>query len=430
MTATPTVVNVDQLSTKVVAMTDGRAPLTAIEAAERLGVKRQTLYAYVSRGLLTSRPTASGRGSEFDAAEVDGLVRRSRLGRQTAQELTIATGVTSLAGGVLRYRGQEVPPLASSVPYEAVANLLWTGEREWAPFVAAPAALAAARRAVEVLPASARLLDRLRVAVDVAAVTDSLRFDLSPPSVLAAGRSLLGVLGDVLPRPARRPVVALELPGQPARPDALAARLWPRLAARRASAPAVRALNGALVLMADHELATSTFAARVAASARANPYAVVGSGLGALDGPLHGLVAELVHRLLVEAERGDVDAAVSGRLRHGERLPGFGHAVYPDRDPRAPALLALVAEAGLDDVRFRLARDVLATVEDRTGVAPNTDFAIGTLLYAAHMPADAGEAIFAIARCAGWIAHALEEYGEAPLRFRLRAASHPSSAAY
>ncbi|HKA03037.1 MAG TPA: citrate synthase, partial [Acidimicrobiales bacterium] len=116
-------------------MSDGRAALTASEAAERLRVKRQTLYAYVSRGLLTSRPAANGRGSEFDAAEVDALVRRSRLGRQTAQEVTIATGVTSLAGGELRYRGREVTPMAASVPYEAVARLLWTGELEWAPFV-------------------------------------------------------------------------------------------------------------------------------------------------------------------------------------------------------------------------------------------------------------------------------------------------------
>jgi hypothetical protein len=85
-----------------------------------------------------------------------------------------------------------------------------------------------------------------------------------------------------------------------------------------------------------------------------------------------------------------------------------------------------MADADLDDTRFRLATDVLATVEERTGVAPNTDFAIGALLYAAHMQADAGEAIFAIARCAGWIAHALEEYGEAPLRFRLRAAPAPA----
>jgi citrate synthase len=199
--------------------------------------------------------------------------------------------------------------------------------------------------------------------------------------------------------------------------------LWPRLSPRPANAAVVRALNGALVLLADHELATSTFAARVAASARANPYAVVASGLGALDGPLHGLVAELVHRLLVEAERDGVDVAVGGRLRHGERLAGFGHAVYVNGDPRAPALLDLIDEADLDVGRFWRARRVLATVEDRTGVAANSDFALGMLLYVAHMRPDAGEAIFAIARCAGWLAHALEEYGETPLRFRLRAAN-------
>ncbi len=403
-------------------MSNGGRTLTAVEAAERLGVKRQTLYAYVSRGLLTSKPSGYGRGSEFDAAEVDALVRRGRLGRRMDRELTIVTDVTSLADGVLRYRGQEVVPLAATESYEAIANLLWTGEREWLPFFALPGLVAQVRGTVATLPPSARLLDQLRVAVDAVAVADPLRFDLSPASVVAAGQSLLGVLASVLPLPARRRIVPLELPGQPARREAVAARLWPRLSPRPATVGAVRALNGTLVLMADHELATSTFAARVAASARANPYAVVGSGLGALDAPLHGLVAELVHSLLVEAERAGVDTAVAGRLRHGERLPGFGHAVYPDGDPRAPALLTLVAEADLDDARFRLAGEVLATVEARTGVAPNTDFAIGTLLYSAHMPADAGEAIFAIARCAGWIAHALEEYGEAPLRFRLRAA--------
>jgi citrate synthase len=404
-------------------MSNGRRSLTAAEVAERLGVKRQTLYAYVSRGLLRSRPAGNGRGSEFDAAEVDALVRRSRLGRRTAPEITIVTEVTSLADGVLRYRGQEVVPLAATESYEAVVNLLWTGQREWDSLMPSAGALASARAVVAALTPSARLVDRLRVAVDGAAVADPLRFDLSPASVVAAGQSLIGVLGSVLPLPARRRVVPLELPGQPSRIRALAARLWPRLSPRPADPAAVRALNGALVLLADHELATSTFAARVAASARANPYAVVASGLGALDGPLHGLVAELVHRLLVEAERDGVDAAIASRLRHGERLPGFGHAVYERGDPRAPALLELVGKAKVDHARLGRVHRVLDGVESRTGVAANSDFAIGALLYSAHMRPDAGEAIFAIARCAGWLAHALEEYGEAPLRFRLRAAN-------
>jgi hypothetical protein len=89
-----------------------RPPLDAAEAAARLGVKRQTLYAYVSRGLLRSRPPANGRVSVFDATEVDALLRRSRAGRESAQELTIATAVSSIVDGELRYRGHLVPELA------------------------------------------------------------------------------------------------------------------------------------------------------------------------------------------------------------------------------------------------------------------------------------------------------------------------------
>src|SRR5947209_18319539 len=104
-------------------MRNGRQPLSAAEAAKRLGVKRQTLEAYVRRGQLTSRRVAGGRGSEFDADEVDALLRRSRIGRQTAQELTVATSVTSIDDGVLRYRGRDAVELASTQPYEAVASL-------------------------------------------------------------------------------------------------------------------------------------------------------------------------------------------------------------------------------------------------------------------------------------------------------------------
>src|SRR4051812_11827319 len=118
-----------------------RPPLDATEAAARLGVKRQTLYAYVSRGLLRSRPAPSGRGSVFDAAEVDALLRRSRAGRDSAQELTIATAVSSIADGELRYRGRLAPDLARTQPFEAVAALLWTGELAWQPWQASAAAL-------------------------------------------------------------------------------------------------------------------------------------------------------------------------------------------------------------------------------------------------------------------------------------------------
>jgi citrate synthase len=315
-----------------------------------------------------------------------------------------------------------VSELAVSEPFESVATLLWTGTVAWQACSPAPRALAAVEGLRDVLPLGARLIDRLRLITDMAAIADPLRFDLTPAAVVACGRSLLGVLVDGL-APSRRRRVPLVLPDRPARPDALAARLWPRLSSTTPRLGGVRALNGALVLTADHELATSTFAARLAASTRANPYAVVATGLGALDGPLHGTASELVHAILVDADGEGADTAVSRRLRHGDRLPGFGHPLYPDGDPRATALMALLHDAGdaFDAARLSVAGEVLAAVVGRTGLAPNSDFALGAMAFAGGMAPDAGEAVFAIARGAGWLAHALEEYAEAPLRFRIRA---------
>ena len=340
---------------------------------------------------------------------------RSRPGRRTANELTVATAVTSTAGDRLRYRGRDAVRLAGREPFEAVATFLWDGRLDPVPCVAPPEMLDLARAVAAPLAPDTRTVDRLRVIAAAAATADPLRFDLSPPSVMAAGRALLGVMVDALPMPTRR---------RRADPSAsVAERLWPRLSPLALAPDAVAALDAALVLMADHELATSTFAARVAASTRANPYAVVGAGLGALDGPLHGTVSELVHQLLLDAERDGPAAAVSSRQRHGTPVPGFGHPIYSGGDPRAPALLHLLDGAPLDRERLALAHGVLDAVMARTGVAPNCDYALGALAFAAHMRGDGGEAVFAIARVAGWIAHTLEEYGEAPLRFRIRAHS-------
>jgi citrate synthase len=109
--------------------------------------------------------------------------------------------------------------------------------------------------------------------------------------------------------------------------------------------------------------------------------------------------------------------AIGERLSSGDRIPGFGHFQYPDGDPRAAALLSLVRIAATAEVR-EACDGMLELVRTRTGTEPNVDFALAALSVGARMPRDAGEAIFAIARTAGWIAHALEEYREAPLRFR------------
>jgi citrate synthase len=170
-------------------------------------------------------------------------------------------------------------------------------------------------------------------------------------------------------------------------------------------------VSAALVLLADHELAASTLAVRAAASVRADPYAVVGTGLGAISGALHG-GASLGAETLIAAASGpdDVPRVVAELLRRGEKVPGFGHLVYRGGDPRAVVLLELVRRAAPKSGQLAVAEAVLAEVRQKSLPAPNIDFALATLTRVAGMVRGAGETIFAVARTAGWIAHAFEAY--------------------
>ena len=180
-------------------------------------------------------------------------------------------------------------------------------------------------------------------------------------------------------------------------------------------------MNQALVLLADHELATSTMAARVAASTHADPFAVVLAGFGALHGPLHGSAALASHRLLLDAAATEPDAALARALASSpSRLAGFGHPVYATADPRASLLLREIA-ALASVKRQGVVEHVERSARAATGAPPNSDFALAALAFVCDLPLGATEAIFALARSAGFIAHALEEYQETPLRFRARA---------
>jgi citrate synthase len=387
----------------------------AAEAAERLGVKPATLYSYVSRGVLRRRHAAGGRGSLFDPGEVEALARRGRPRREPGLgEFVIESGLTEIAGDRLRFRGLDVAQLAVTRGFEDVATLLWTGS--WAstgPWQAAADAVRAGAAAQSALPAGTLPLERLQVIVPALAAADPLRLHLDPPAVVAAARSIIAGMVDCLP-------VARPAGGAPPADDSIAGRLWPKLCPRRPPPRLLAALRAALVLLADHELAASTLAARVAASVRAGPYAVVATGLGALGGALHG-GASLAAESMLSAARGPEDAprVVGELLRRGERIPGFGHFVYQSGDPRAAALLALIRRAAPASVRLAVADAVLAEVRSRSLPEPNIDFALAVLVGVAGMITGAGEAVFAVARTAGWLAHALEEYARhTPLRPR------------
>lgn len=389
--------------------------LTTRETAERLGVKPETVYAYVSRGQLTSNRAPGGRGSTFDAAEVDALARRTGRREPTAAAgaLSFPTGITLIGSDQYFFRGVDATELARRHTYEEVAEWLWTGElRPGMRFTAPAETLAAARRAVGALPAHCGATDRLRVAVVAAAAADPLRFDLSREAVLGGARSLIPTLAAALPTLAGEASEAAARPG-------LARQLWPKLTGRPADEASLAVLDTALGLLIDHDLAASTLAARVAASARAHPYAVVSAGLGVLEGPLHGAASGLAHRMLTEVlERGGAAPVVADHLRSGRRVPGLGHRLYAGEDPRARTLFALLAEVPRAAPALAAARDVVATTTRHTPLHANVDLALAVLSVSSGMAVEAGETVFAISRTAGWIAHALEEYGERPLRMR------------
>ncbi|HXB37942.1 MAG TPA: citrate synthase [Acidimicrobiales bacterium] len=381
--------------------------LTTEEAARRLGVKVPTLYAYVSRGLLESHRDPNARGSLFDLDDVEALAARSRGGRQTATRLaTITTAVTQLHQdlGPL-YRGRRATELAAAASFEEVAQLLWqsgSGDgADWGAPDLGPCPLV-------------HTFDRMRWALVMCGATDPLRADLRPSAVARAARRSAAAL------------VAAVGAGQPHDHDhdlergaSIATRLAARLTVSSGAVPD-DAVNAALILLADHELATSTMAVRVAASVRADPYDALLAGLATLAGPLHGGASQLAYELLVVAERDGVPRALNDVLREQRRLPGFGHTVYKSGDPRFAALLAL-AEPRLGDDQRAVLHEVIALAAAHDVPLPNCDLALAALSWGTGMPPDSGRTIFAVARVAGWAAHYLEELTERPVRFRARA---------
>ena len=374
----------------------------ATEAARLLGVQKATLYAYVSRGLIARRVAVDGRTSLYDADDLDALaerVRRRETQPRPSLDVQIVTAVTTLDESGPRYRGHDVAELARTATFERVAELLWTG------------ALPAGAAWPDPLPADVRRARGVTRAVGgrgglpaLAAVSGALGVHHPGDDPPAAARRLLGVVPAVLGAgDGGRPGAGLgERLAEVWRPDAVAA-FGP-------------ALDRALILLADHELATSTLAVRVAGSTWTGPYPAFAAGLATVQGVLHGGTSHEVYEFFVECEQVGAAAAVTRRLQARQRLPGFGHMIYTGDDPRLAPMLEAVGDLPDPHGRGEIVDDVLAEVGVRFTRRPNVDFGLGALAFVGGLPGDVP--LFAIARIAGFAAHLLEELQERPLRYR------------
>jgi citrate synthase len=418
--------------------TSGMTRLSTAQAAKRLGVKASTIYAYVSRGILNSEPSSDGRSSTFSASEIEAIALRGKprqASRSHALDFTIDTSITSITQTHLRYRGFDAVELATSRTFEQVADLLLTGvlpEHQPWPI-----------RAVEVTPGLS-VFDHFSLATILTASSDPIRHDLGRLSVSNIARALISSIVGSWPSlgDGRTPRLRVE---DGFHRSTIAGQLWTRLSSKRPAAGMVEILNASLVLLADHELAVSTVAARVTASTRADPYAVISAAIAAISGPLHGGASRPARRMLDQAivhsriqtgvrssgsstqrtTLGAERAAGEALSQHG-MYPGFGHKVYKEGDPRADALLRLLREVAGGSEAMNAVDGVIAAVARRRDLRPNIDLALAAFGMIGRFPESSAEQIFTLARIAGWSAHANEEYAEAPLRFRARAIYFPS----
>lgn len=366
------------------------------EAAATLGVSKPTLYAYVSRGMVSRRTAIDGRTSLYDRAEIETLARRGRRRAPTERpsiDVRIATAVTRLDDDSPAYRGVRVLDLLDR-GFEEVAELVMTGSLRVEPDAWRP---------------DTDDLDRVRTVVEAAG-------PLPPVTQLALAAIALREDDTTSAAPIARRLVSLapSILGGPA--DGSVAERLTAAWAPHTPPELVRAVETALVLLADHELATSTLAVRVAASVRTAPALALATGLHAVAGRYHGAASEAAAGLFAEAARSGAGPTIERRLRAGERLPGFGHSVYRDGDPRFRPLLDRVLGVPAPARRLGTVGDVVAEAGRAIGHLPNIDLALGALTHVAGLPTDAP--IFAVARIAGWSAHHDEEIGERPVRFR------------
>lgn len=360
--------------------------IAADEARERLGVRPQTLYAYVSRGRVQVRADPGDpRRSLYRAADIAALADRKSRSRKVSDvaagaiawgEPVLSSAITTVTGGRLFYRGRDAVGLAESETLEAVARLLRGGHG---------AALKRTDRPRP--PEGADMRSRAFAALAARAGVDPPARGRNPLALAVEAATLLDVLTDAVAGDVGGGAIANRL--------ALAWGVGP-------GGPGADLIRRSLVLLADHELNASAFAARVAASTGSSLAACALAGLATLSGPRHGGAAAAIQSLAWEAAQTSPRAAIAARLAEDRMFPGFGHQLYPDRDPRAEALLErLTPTPQMAELR--------AAVTAVTGLQPNIDFALVAMSDSLKLPADAPFAIFAVARCAGWIAHAIEQ---------------------
>lgn len=385
---------------------DHKPDLTANEAARLLGVSLSTLYSYVSRGLLISVADGTARSKRYPYDAVMRLAARRADGKRAGHQVTAAmnwgvpvmeSAISHVSAGSLYYRGHDVCQLADQATLETTALLLWGHPQ--ADFFERPVPAIA----------DADLLLARQVSAGMGKLEQALA--LLGPLAHKLALHAAEVPGMFLDAAILMRLLAALLLDQAVDSRALHVQL---ATAWQADAIQTELIRASLVLLADHELNASTFTVRCVASTGTSLAATLSAGLAALSGRRHAGGSRLARDMISGAlAASDTSAWIRHFYsRHIAAGAGFSHPLYPAGDPRAQYLLKRLEQVAGEQPRVKEIFNIGSIAMRETAAPPNADFALAALQLAFDWPDHAAEVLYALARSAGWVAHAVEQLAE------------------
>ena len=393
--------------------------MSGAEAAVLLGVKPQTLYTYVSRGVIQSLPTSGGQRRLYLRADIEKLRARPRARRAMgavaasamyAGEPIIPSSITDITAAGPRYRGRLATELVGEgLSFENVAEFLWTGELldepiQWA-FDPLPSETLRLIKPLEHSRADAPIAHVLAtIALSISMARGSRAERVRSSSTVMAARQVIqtfaGCFGYLSARRHYVPCVGA---------TPIAAAVLRALGLAR-SEERLRMVNALLVLLADHELSPATFAARVAASSGANLHACLVSAIETSSGRKISEIYDRTEEFLRGAKS---KTELMRRAREIQALgrvpPGFNQPIYPHGDPRASYMFDLVHRAGRASRYLDMVFAFLEEAGSRLELKPRMEFCVVALASDLGFPRRAAAGLSILARVAGWVAHVMEQ---------------------
>jgi citrate synthase len=368
--------------------------LSAKDAARMLGVSVQTLYVYVSRKGIRSKPIAGSRQRRYWKLDIDRILRGENLAQPGSTPVATDSEITLISESGLFYRGQKATNLAEHATLETTAALLW-GFPEEDIFGSTPPRVPASFPRMHRLLARESDINRAAAFLPLFEEVNPRAYDLSPLGMARTGADVL------------RTIAALVTGFDEPTTEPIHKFIARHLGANDLQTELIRRQ---LVLAADHGFQSGAVAVRALASTGVTLWRSVIAGLSVTLGcrtRLSGWGA--VSRLLAEIVTSSTPTQpIIERIRAGEPVPGFDAPLYANGDPRARSLLAFCATALARDPAYQRLTEALQVAKRVQNLAPN--FALACLFVDSRIGLPAGRSLFYVGRSAGWIAHAIEQF--------------------